>query len=180
MTTTAPIAARPPRIWKRCSAPTRACGSAWSTIRSCPRTRRMPRESSWRSSRSREPVRPMIFHKRLYRRSGRIDTAKALATVADMNFDRDEIAGVAEQPEVIAALQRQLGLAASLGFVATPSFLIAGRGRARLSRRRDRWPTSWLPSVLAIRSPARDWRTRTRSLAAWPQRLAGTRADIPW
>lgn len=68
------------------------------------------------------------FHKRLYGVPGKIDGEKALAVVGELGSNRDEIARVAAGSDVGSALERQLDLAASLGFAATPSFLIAGAG----------------------------------------------------
>ncbi len=68
------------------------------------------------------------FHKRLYRVPGRIDGEKAVTAALELGISRDEIARSAAEADVTEALESQLGLAASLGFAATPSFLIAGAG----------------------------------------------------
>jgi protein-disulfide isomerase len=68
------------------------------------------------------------FHKRLYAMPGRIDGAKALAAAAEIGLKPDEVARTAATPEIAQMLERQMGVAASLGFSATPSFLIAGAG----------------------------------------------------
>lgn len=68
------------------------------------------------------------FHKRLYRVPGKIDGEKAVAVALELGISRDEIVRIPAGDDVEKALERQLGLAASLGFAATPSFLIAGAG----------------------------------------------------
>ena len=68
------------------------------------------------------------FHKRLYRVPGKIGGEKAVAVALELGISRNEIARIAAGGDVEKALERQLGLAASLGFAATPSFLIAGAG----------------------------------------------------
>ena len=68
------------------------------------------------------------FHKRLYRVSGKIDGEKAVAVAVELGVTRDEITRVSAGNEIGEAVERQLRLAASLGFAATPSFLIAGAG----------------------------------------------------
>lgn len=68
------------------------------------------------------------FHKRLFRVPGKIDRQKATTVALEIGMDRDEIERNAAAADVAEALQRQLGLAASLGFAATPSFLVAGAG----------------------------------------------------
>lgn len=68
------------------------------------------------------------LHKRLYRIPGRIDGEKAVTAALELGIGRDEIARSAAEADVTEALESQLKLAASLGFAATPSFLIAGAG----------------------------------------------------
>ncbi len=68
------------------------------------------------------------FHKRLYRVPGKIDGQKAIAVALEVGMSRDDIERSAAAPDVAEALRRQLELAASLGFAATPSFLVAGAG----------------------------------------------------
>lgn len=68
------------------------------------------------------------FHKRLYRVPGKIDGEKAVAVAVELGSTRDEITRVAAGNDIGEAVERQLRLAASLGFAATPSFLIAGAG----------------------------------------------------
>ena len=68
------------------------------------------------------------FHKRLYRVPGKIDGEKAVAVALELGATRDDVTRVAAETEVRGALEVQLRLAASLGFAATPSFLVAGAG----------------------------------------------------
>lgn len=68
------------------------------------------------------------FHRRLYRVPGKIDGEKTLAVAVELGSTRDEITRVAGGADIGEALEWQLRLAASLGFAATPSFLIAGAG----------------------------------------------------
>lgn len=68
------------------------------------------------------------FHRRLYRVSGKIDGEKALAVAVELGSTHDKITRVAAGNDIGQALERQLRSAASLGFAATPSFLIAGAG----------------------------------------------------
>ena len=76
----------------------------------------------------RGPTLAYQFHKQLYRRPGRIDGTRATAVAAEIGLDAKKVAQVGNGPEVASTLHRQLDLAASLGFAATPSFLIAGAG----------------------------------------------------
>lgn len=68
------------------------------------------------------------FHNRLYRVPGKIDGEKAIAVAVELSAGHDEITRVAAGNNIGEAVERQLRLAASLGFAATPSFLIAGAG----------------------------------------------------
>lgn len=68
------------------------------------------------------------FHKRLFRLPGKIDGERALGTATGMGLDREQVGRAADVPAVRETLERQLGLAASLGFSATPSFLIGQAG----------------------------------------------------
>ena len=62
----------------------------------------------------------------LYAAPGRIDGPRALDTAARLGADRRALELVADGPDIQAALRRQMQLAASLGLVATPSFVIGG------------------------------------------------------
>ena len=68
------------------------------------------------------------FHRRLFERRGTIDGPKALEVFAAVGAPRAELERAAAGEEVRAALDEQMRLAASLGFSATPSFMIAGAG----------------------------------------------------
>jgi protein-disulfide isomerase len=74
------------------------------------------------------PDRAYELHRRLYRLPGRVEGGRSLTAATELGFDRVEIMRTAAAADVASALDRQLGLAASLGFSATPSFLIAGAG----------------------------------------------------
>ena len=68
------------------------------------------------------------FHRRLFDRRGTINRAKALDVAEGMGLTPAELGRHLESPEIQGMLDRQVSLAASLGFAATPSFLIAGTG----------------------------------------------------
>lgn len=62
----------------------------------------------------------------LYASPGRIDGNRALEAAAKLGADRRDLERVADGAEVRSILGRQMRLAASLGLVATPSFVVAG------------------------------------------------------
>jgi protein-disulfide isomerase len=62
----------------------------------------------------------------LYAAPGRIDGPRALDAAEKLGADRREVERVADGPDVKATLGRQMRLAASLGIVATPSYVIGG------------------------------------------------------
>jgi protein-disulfide isomerase len=66
------------------------------------------------------------LHQALFALTGRVDGPRALDVAAGLGGDRAEIERVANGPEIAAILKRQMGLAASLGLVATPSFVVGG------------------------------------------------------
>lgn len=68
------------------------------------------------------------LHKGLYQRKGRIDAPRALDVAKAMGLDTTALAAEAESRAVRDMLDRHMRLASSLGFVATPSFLVAGAG----------------------------------------------------
>jgi protein-disulfide isomerase len=68
------------------------------------------------------------LHEALYRMRGVVNGDRALAAAVALGSDRDSIVQNMQAADVGAALEHQLRLAASLGFSATPSFLIAGAG----------------------------------------------------
>jgi len=68
------------------------------------------------------------LHEELYRLRGVVDGDRALEAAVALGSDRDSITQNMQAADVDAALEHQLRLAASLGFTATPSFLIAGAG----------------------------------------------------
>lgn len=63
---------------------------------------------------------------RLFASPGRIDGPRALEAAAAMGLDRAETETLADGEETRAVLGRQMRLAASLGLVATPSYVIGG------------------------------------------------------
>jgi protein-disulfide isomerase len=68
------------------------------------------------------------FHLRLLGSHGPVDGPAALELAAKMGLDRKLIESSGDAPQVGGVLREQIGLASSLGFVATPSFMIAGVG----------------------------------------------------
>ncbi|SDR27183.1 Protein-disulfide isomerase [Rhizobiales bacterium GAS113] len=68
------------------------------------------------------------YHLRLLGKHGPVDGAVALQLAAEMGLDRAEVEHVGDTDEVESVLRRQVALASSLGFVATPSFMIDGVG----------------------------------------------------
>lgn len=74
------------------------------------------------------PTSVYAFHRRLFERRGRIDGAGALAVAEELGAPRAKVEELIGSREVQDMLDAQMRLAASLGFAATPSFLIAGAG----------------------------------------------------
>jgi len=68
------------------------------------------------------------FHERLFRVPGRIDGEKAIGVATAIGLERGELVRATSHAEVLAAIEDQLRLAASMGLAATPSFLIGGAG----------------------------------------------------
>ena len=66
------------------------------------------------------------LHQRLFSLTGRVDGSRALDAAAELGCDRAEIEKVADEPETGAILKQQMRLAASLGLMATPSFIVGG------------------------------------------------------
>lgn len=66
------------------------------------------------------------FGSRLLASKGRVDGPKALDTVSESGLDRAAIERVADGAEVATSLRRQMRLAADLGLIATPSYVIGG------------------------------------------------------
>ena len=62
----------------------------------------------------------------LYAFQGRIDGTRALDAASAIGLDRAEVERVANSAETAANLKRQTRLAADLGLVATPSYVIGG------------------------------------------------------
>jgi protein-disulfide isomerase len=68
------------------------------------------------------------FHERLLGTRGPVDGPAALDLAARMGFDRKLLEDTGDAPPIGDLLRTQMRLASSLGFVATPSFMIAGVG----------------------------------------------------
>jgi protein-disulfide isomerase len=68
------------------------------------------------------------FHERLLGTRGPVDGPVALDLAAKMGFDRKLLESTGDTAPIGDLLRAQTGLASSLGFVATPSFMIAGVG----------------------------------------------------
>lgn len=69
------------------------------------------------------------LHKAVFGLTGLVDGKRALDTAAGLGLDRAMLAeATASDPELAEALERQMKLADSLAFTATPSFMIGGAG----------------------------------------------------
>jgi protein-disulfide isomerase len=77
---------------------------------------------------SQRPEAAYDFYKALFRGRGIIGRERALGVAADLGLDRAAVAQAADAGGTAEALERQLKLAASMGFSATPSFVISGTG----------------------------------------------------
>ena len=77
---------------------------------------------------SQRPEAAYDFFRALFRARGTIGRERALAAAADLGLDRAAVAREADAGGTAEALERQLKLAASMGFSATPSFVISGTG----------------------------------------------------
>lgn len=74
------------------------------------------------------PAQAYAFHRAVYARTGPIDGPLALEAVRDLGLDPKVIEAAADLPQVGQVIGRQAGLAASLGFEATPSFSVGNIG----------------------------------------------------
>jgi protein-disulfide isomerase len=79
-------------------------------------------------SRLGRPASVYRFHRRLFERRGTIDGARALEVADELGAPRAKVEELAASAEVNGMLAEQMRLAASLGFAATPSFLISNTG----------------------------------------------------
>jgi protein-disulfide isomerase len=68
------------------------------------------------------------FHDRMFANHGQNDGASALRVVKSMGLDVARVETLADGEDVGAVLLRQVKLAESLGFAATPSFIMDGVG----------------------------------------------------
>lgn len=72
------------------------------------------------------PKRAQEFHAGIFARRGVNDAAAALQIVHAMKLDVAAVTAAADGADVTAVLKRQAELASSLGFSATPCFMING------------------------------------------------------
>jgi protein-disulfide isomerase len=79
-------------------------------------------------SRLGRPASVYRFHRRLFKRRGIIGGARALEVADELGAPRAKVEELAASAEVNGMLAEQMRLAASLGFAATPSFLISNTG----------------------------------------------------
>jgi protein-disulfide isomerase len=68
------------------------------------------------------------FHQGLFEKRGPVNGARALEVAGELGAPRAKVEELARSPEIADDLKMQTRLASSLGFAATPSFLIAGAG----------------------------------------------------
>jgi protein-disulfide isomerase len=68
------------------------------------------------------------FHETLFAKRGPIDGSRALDVAQSLGYARLDVEKAADEADVGEALAVQMGLAASLGMVATPSFVMGGTG----------------------------------------------------
>jgi protein-disulfide isomerase len=68
------------------------------------------------------------FHDGLFQKRGPIDRNRALEVVESLGLNRAEVEADSRAADIGEALSVQMGLAASLGMAATPSFVIGGTG----------------------------------------------------
>lgn len=66
------------------------------------------------------------LYDRLYATPGRIDGPRALDAATALGFERAAVEGAADGGPVAATLKAQMRLAADLGLVATPSYVVGG------------------------------------------------------
>jgi protein-disulfide isomerase len=74
------------------------------------------------------PKRAYEFHQKLLSHRGANDGPVALQITKAMGLDVAKVEAAGDGEDVITVLKRQRGLAADLGFVATPSFMLKGVG----------------------------------------------------
>ncbi|MCP8937145.1 DsbA family protein [Alsobacter sp. SYSU M60028] len=68
------------------------------------------------------------LHRRLFAAKGKVDGARALAAAGEMGLATAELEAAARSDRAGDVLNRHMSLAASMGFAATPSFLVADAG----------------------------------------------------
>ncbi|PSC02489.1 disulfide bond formation protein DsbA [Alsobacter soli] len=68
------------------------------------------------------------LHRRLFQLKGKVDGQRALAAAGELGLDTAQTAAAAASDAIRDQLNGQMKLAASMGFSATPSFLVAGAG----------------------------------------------------
>ena len=74
------------------------------------------------------PLKAYAFHQRLLASHGPIDGPLALAAANDLGFDAKALETAGDLPQVGDVVRRQRDLAAALGFLATPSFMLGSIG----------------------------------------------------
>jgi protein-disulfide isomerase len=74
------------------------------------------------------PQRAYEFHKAMFAHRGANDGPVALEIAQSLGFDRAKIEEAADGDDISSVLERQVKLAGSLGFNATPSFMLNGVG----------------------------------------------------
>lgn len=74
------------------------------------------------------PARAYDFHKAMFARRGHNDGQSALAVVASLGLNAEQVTNAADGDDITRVLTRQAKLAEALGFNATPSFAMNGTG----------------------------------------------------
>ena len=70
------------------------------------------------------PEKYFAFHHALFQQKGPIDREKALAAAASVGINPDDLAKVANSPELNATLDESMKIAAALGLSGTPSYIV--------------------------------------------------------
>ena len=74
------------------------------------------------------PARAYDYHKAMFARRGHNDGESALAVVASLGLNAEQVTKAADGDDITRVLTRQAKLAEALGFNATPSFAMNGTG----------------------------------------------------
>ena len=70
------------------------------------------------------PQRALAFHERLFAQRGRLDAGRAFDAARDLGLDVGRLAAAADADRITRWMTDAARLGASLGLVATPSFLV--------------------------------------------------------